>query len=177
MRPRILALMGGPAVVPFARISLAAAEAKGASVTTLDVQALKLPLFGAVRGVPAGVKTLVAELKECDGILVAVPEIAGVLAPAVLNALVWASRPSAKPSEPALSGKVVSLVSVAAYEEGSGLRALTQLVGVLGGLGAMVLPYPVGLPAQLKGQELEAGLHGLLERVGESLVGTLVRIG
>lgn len=123
-------------------------QALGAEVTYINLGKFALPLvdatgFGAAA--PKDAHDLRAIIDEHDGMFIASPEYNAGYAPALKNALDWASI--AKPGAPAtgLAGKVVALGAASPGPMG-GYRALTQLRTVLElGFGATLVPEMVAV--------------------------------
>jgi len=125
-------------------IAADAARAAGATVDTLDLGALDLPIFcedlEAEKGLPDGAIRLKDAMKAHDGFLIASPEYNSSFSPLLKNTIDWASRPreGEKPLE-CFRGKVVGLVSASPGYYG-GYRGLQQVRYVLGNIGVIVLP-------------------------------------
>lgn len=83
---------------------------EGMEITIADIK--NLPFYNAdLTEKPAAVHTLLAQLAEADALLLACPEYNYSIAPALKNALDWASR---EPNNALLSGKPVAIVGSAA---------------------------------------------------------------
>ncbi|MFZ1389815.1 MAG: NADPH-dependent FMN reductase [Thiolinea sp.] len=82
----------------------------GMEITIADIK--ELPFYNAdITEKPAAVQTLLAQLAEADALLLACPEYNYSIAPALKNALDWASR---EPNNELLSGKPVAIMGSAA---------------------------------------------------------------
>lgn len=82
----------------------------GVDITIASIQ--DLPFYNAdLTEKPAAVQTLLAQLAEADALLLACPEYNYSIAPALKNALDWASR---EPKNALLSGKPVAIMGSAA---------------------------------------------------------------
>lgn len=122
-------------------------QALGADVTYINLGKFELPLVDATGfgNAPKNAHDLRALFDEHDGIFIASPEYNAGYAPALKNALDWATV--AKPGAPAtaLSGKVVALGGASPGPMGA-YRALTQLRTVLElGFGATLVPEMVAV--------------------------------
>lgn len=82
----------------------------GVEITLANIK--DLPFYNAdLTEKPAAVQTLLAQLAEADALLLACPEYNYSIAPALKNALDWASR---EPNNALLSGKPVAIMGSAA---------------------------------------------------------------
>lgn len=173
----VLLLTGGDDVAALASLVRTTVSAQGATVTDVDLVALGLPLFkeSASSTVPAPVAKLLANIQSHRGIVIVAPELYGTMAPVVQNALVWLA--SASPQRDLLRDKVMTLMA-SCPTGGTGLKALSQLAAVLGGLGALVLPYPVGVGAHAMagGRLTDPTLELLIAKQSENLTATLARM-
>jgi len=124
----------------------------GASVTTVDLRLLGLPIYDEdlqPKGAPEGASRLVRLFSEHDALLLATPEYNGFPTPLLINALDWASvvpAAGAHPSGPAaLAGTVAGLLSASPGAFG-GLRSLLATRQFLQmNLGMLVVPEQLGL--------------------------------
>jgi len=128
---------------------LAARELQGlgADVTYINLGKFPLPLVDATGfgNAPKDAVELRALFDEHDGLFIASPEYNAGYAPALKNALDWATV--AKPGAPAsgLAGKVVALGAASPGPMG-GYRGLTQMRTVLElGFGATLVPEMVAV--------------------------------
>lgn len=125
--------------------AVAMAESMGATVETLDLRGLNLPIYDgdyeAANGLPAGVIDLKEAMKEADGFLIASPEYNSHPTPLLINALDWASRSGAGDEVPlsAFRGKIAGLMSSSPGALG-GLRSLWALRSMLQNIGVVVAP-------------------------------------
>jgi chromate reductase, NAD(P)H dehydrogenase (quinone) len=123
-------------------------SAAGASVTQISLADYALPLVDATgygSAAPAPAHELRAVIDAHHGLFIASPEYNAGYAPALKNALDWATI--AKPGAPAtgLAGKTVALGAASAGAMG-GYRGLTQLRTVVElGLGGLVIPEMVAV--------------------------------
>jgi chromate reductase len=130
-------------------IAIAGAEAVGGNVSRLDLKAYPLPLYDgdveADGGLPPAAAALKRQIAAHAGLLIASPEYNGSMPPLLVNVLAWTSRPEAgeAPGE-VYKGKVAALVSASPAAFG-GMRGLAPLSSLLGNLGVLVLPYPIGV--------------------------------
>jgi len=104
-----------------------------------------VPLYNAdveARGMPAAVETLRASIREADALLLACPEYNCSIAPALKNAIDWASRPG--PDRP-LDEKPVAILSAGGRR--GAMRAQHHLRHVCVGTNMFPLNKPeVALP-------------------------------
>lgn len=155
--PRLLALAGsarhGALSVKLRDAAVAALQAAGAQVTTLDLRALDLPLYDgdleARDGVPEGARALRDAIVAADGVLVVTPEYNGFPTPLLLNAFDWMSRLAADKRGPAgiaaTTGKPLAVLSSSPGPLG-GLRSMALVRQYLGGTFQMlVLPQQYAL--------------------------------
>lgn len=121
------------------------AESLGASVETVDLGSLDLPIYNAdleaSQGLPQAVRDLKEAMREADGFLIACPEYNSFPTPLLLNALDWASRSGGGDDAPlsAFRGKVAGLMAASPGALG-GLRSLTALRAFLQNVGVVVAP-------------------------------------
>lgn len=88
---------------------LRAAQAVLPDGVTMDIAELgDVPFYNSdIEGKPESVKRLLAQIEAADGLVLASPEYNYSIAPALKNALDWASR---EPENRLLSGKTVAIV-------------------------------------------------------------------
>jgi chromate reductase, NAD(P)H dehydrogenase (quinone) len=149
--PKIVVLSGssrpGSLNTKLATLVATKLKAQGATVTQISLADFPLPLVDATGFGNHPAKAM--ELREIfdahDGLFLTSPEYNAGYAPALKNALDWATV--AKPGAPAsgLAGKVVGIGAASPGAMG-GYRGLTQLRSVLDlGMGAIVLPQMVAV--------------------------------
>lgn len=185
--PRLLLISGSARSGSLNSKLLQAAGAQaltlGASITTLDLRALNLPVYDgdleAQQGVPPGAKELRRLFAEHDGLLLASPEYNAFPTPLLVNSFDWLSRVAAE-------GALASGTNVTA---GMPVGLLSASPGVLGGIRAMplvriylstnfgmlVVPpqFALGLAESAfddAGELKTAAHHGAVERVVKSVV-------
>lgn len=123
----------------------ALADSLGATVATIDLRELNLPVYDgdieAANGLPSAVLDLKEAMKEADGFLIASPEYNSFPTPLLLNALDWASRPGAGDDVPlsAFKGKIAGLMAASPGAMG-GIRSLWALRTLLQNVGVVVAP-------------------------------------
>lgn len=127
--------------------SLAARKlsAAGAGVTQISLSDYPLPLVDATgySNFPPEAKTLRELIDSHAGLFIASPEYNAGYAPALKNALDWASVTDTR--APVLSGKVVA-IGAASLGALGGYRGLTQFRTVLElGMGALLIPQMVAV--------------------------------
>jgi len=151
MTAKILVLSGsyrpGSFNTKLAALAAKKLKAAGAEVTLISLADYPLPLVDAsgFGNHPKEAMALREQIDAHHGLFIASPEYNAGYAPALKNALDWASV--AKPGAPAsgLAGKVVGLGAASAGAMG-GYRGLTQMRTVLElGFGALVLPEMVAV--------------------------------
>ncbi len=182
----ILAFAGSTRTGSFNRqvlqIAIEGVKAAGGSVTLVDLRHYVLPLYDGdlekASGLPDAAKQLKALAKAHAGLLIASPEYNGGYTPLLKNTLDWMSR--AEPGEPELAafkGKAAAIVS-ASPGRMAGLRGQAQISTVLGHLGLVVMPFPVGVGqagnAFENGQLKDPALAERVRGVGAGLVKFLV---
>lgn len=125
------------------------AEGAGATVTTVDLRELALPLYDgdleASSGLPEGAKRLQALMVSHQGFLIAAPEYNSSITGVLKNAIDWASR--AAPGEAPLAAfreKTAALLSASPGALG-GLRGLVHLRAILSSLDVLVIPEQFAL--------------------------------
>ncbi len=114
-------------------------KAAGARTIELDLGAYDLPMFHGDLEIPKGLKTLMADMEACDGIIMTTPEYNGSLPPLLKNAIDWVSIQGKAPfTEP--------VYGVASCSPGpmSGIMCMRQLNYILMRVGAEVVPTQVG---------------------------------
>lgn len=135
-----------------ASVAAGLAVQAGATVTTLDLRSLELPIYDAdlhERGMPPGAIRLVRLFAEHDALLLATPEYNGFPTPLLINALDWASLVEVGSDHPAgpaaFAGTVAGLLSASPGAFG-GLRSLLATRQFLQmNLGMLVVPEQFGL--------------------------------
>lgn len=158
-----------------AKVAAALVEEAGAEATYVDLKELSLPLYDGdleeEQGLPENARIFKKLLKEHDGFLIASAEYNSSLAPALKNALDWASRP--EPGEEPLAcfnGKTAALLAASPGALG-GLRGLVVLRSMLGNIKVLVLPEQFALA---KAHEAFADDGSLLNKKDESAVKAVV---
>ncbi len=125
------------------RIVTGMAEQTGASVTTLDLRELEIPIYDADLeaeiGLPPGAAILRERLLAANAIIIACPEYNGFMTPLLINAIDWASRVEGKRDLAPFQGKVILICSAAPSNLG-GIRSASHLRTMLAGIGCVVLP-------------------------------------
>ncbi len=152
MPSKVLVLSGscrpGSLNTRLANLAAKKLKAAGAEATQISLADFPLPLVDASgygAAAPAEAHRLRGIIDGHDGLFLASPEYNAGYAPALKNALDWATI--AKPGAPAtgLAGKVVALGAASAGAMG-GYRGLTQMRTVVElGLGGLVIPEMVAV--------------------------------
>lgn len=132
------------------RVAVAAAWNAGAEVTELDLRDYPLPLMDqdleAAEGIPANAVSLRELFMAHDGLLIASPEYNTSITPLLKNTIDWVSRPDGKlPAFAAFKDKVAGVMSASPGRFG-GVMSQTQLRGILGNIGILVVPGLVTVP-------------------------------
>lgn len=130
-----------------AQAAAAAVREQGAQATVTDLRALALPVYDgdleAASGVPAGAKTLLAQIAAHAAVVVVSPEYNAFPPPLLINAIDWVTRlPEHKA---AMGGKPTALLSASPGALG-GMRSLLSLRSFLAlNPGMLVLPQQFAL--------------------------------
>ncbi len=151
--PRLLAFAGSTREASFNKKLLRAAvmlgEASGASITTVDLRDLPMPLYdGDLEergGLPDNAKRLKELMVSHQGFLIAAPEYNSSITGVLKNAIDWASR--AAPGEASLVAfreKTAALLSASPGALG-GLRGLVHLRAILSSIDVLVIPEQLAL--------------------------------
>lgn len=142
---------GGALSVRLRDAAAAALTAAGATISTLDLRALALPVYDgdleARDGAPAGAREMRDAVHAADGVLFVTPEYNAFPTPLALNAWDWLSRVPAEGAQPAGMGATANKpLALLASSPGplGGLRALGAMRQFLGGAFQMLV-----LPQQL----------------------------
>lgn len=151
------------------------ARLAGAEVTEVQLLGLDLPLFSfdreAASGIPPAARELKAAIEASDGLLVGAPEFNGGVTGVLKNAIDWVSRPLAPggPRNESFAGSIAAMVSGSKWDH-AGIRGLSELRGVLAGVGCLVIPEQLSVPhapprfdadGSLPDDELREELHAL----------------
>lgn len=182
--PRIIAFSGSLRADSLNKkmlsIAVAAAKAAGASVETVDLRELALPLYDGdletQQGFPAGARRLQDLMIPADGLLISSPEYNSSISAALKNAIDWVTRTDkAGGTLAGFNGKVAALMAASPGGFG-GLRGLVTLRSILGNLGVTVLPDQVVLPSahqafndsgRIADEKLHASVEGLGKQVAD----------
>lgn len=127
------------------KIAADGAKKAGASVTIIDLNDFRLPLYHGDEEAAHGLPPKVIELKkifiEHQGFLIASPEYNSSISGVFKNAIDWVSRP--EKSDPyylvAYKGKSAAIMSASPGTLG-GLRGLVHVRDILENMGVMVIP-------------------------------------
>ena len=130
---------------------------------------IRLPLYDEdleVDGLPDVVISLHERIKAADGLVIATPEYNfGVPGP-MKNWLDWASRPERRSP---LGGKPIALMGASTGRTGGTVQSQGQLRISLAVLGALVLPWPPVLLAEVKDKFDDDG-H-LVDELAQTVIG------
>lgn len=191
---KVVALSGSARADAWCRVVLdvaaAGAAAKGATVTRVDLSTYALPIFeddGPTGGpmLPVAASRFADLMASADGLLIGAPECQAMPAPGVVNALAWLGRAEEMRAKQGgrkiLTGKPVGLVSASAGTS-AGLRGLAALGGMLGELGTVIVPSPVGVSGiawmlDAQGDFKDKNLSARIAALGGELVNLIKRFG
>jgi chromate reductase, NAD(P)H dehydrogenase (quinone) len=187
--PKILALAGSTREASFnkklVRIAATGARAAGASVTTIDLRDLQLPLydedFETKDGLPGNARKLKDLMLSHQGFLISSPEYNSSISAVLKNAIDWASRPV--PGEAPLAcftGKTAAIMSASPGALG-GLRGLVHVRSILGNINVLVMPDQVAVMNAHTaftddGKLKDTGMHARVESLGAKLARLLVKL-
>ncbi len=153
--PRFLAVAGslraGSLNRRLLRVDVAAVRTHGGEIDEVDLREHPLPLYDgdieSSQGIPETARTLRERLAACHGLIIAAPEYNGSLTGVLKNTIDWVSRPDGDvPGTAAFRGRCAALVSASPGGLG-GVRGLLHLRVLLGGIGMLVIPEQVSVPA------------------------------
>lgn len=160
--PKILVFSGswreGSLNAKLATLAAKRLRATGAEVKQISLGDYPLPFVDATgfSNIPQVARDLHEVIDAHDGLYIASPEYNAGYAPALKNALDWASIAKGGPSASGLAGKVVALGGASPGERGA-YRGMTQLRTALElGYGALLVPEMVAVPTANKAFD-EAG--------------------
>lgn len=185
MAPRVLCFSGSAKRSSFnQRLATAAArraQEAGAEVTLLNLADHEMPLFNedleAEHGDPPGALSFRTALEQHDAWIIACPEYNGSITPLLKNAIDWASRQRGdSPPLAAFRGKTCALLAASPGGLG-GLRGLVHVRAILSGIGVLVIPDQLAVPAAHKvlgegGAWLDEATEPRMNGVVDALVGT-----
>ena len=155
VKPNILAFAGSARKGSFnkalAKVASDGARNAGAEVTVIDFRDFPLPVYDqdleAEKGLPAEVLKLKELFKTHDGFLISSPEHNGAITALLKNVIDWVSRPAeGEANLECFRGKVAILMAASPGGLG-GLRGLNSVRAILSGLGTIVLPDQMAIPA------------------------------
>jgi chromate reductase, NAD(P)H dehydrogenase (quinone) len=140
---RILAIAGSLREGSFNRkllkVATTLAERSGATVETVDLKVLGLPVYDGdieeTQGLPGAANALRDRIAWSQGLLVCTPEYNHSIPGGLKNAIDWASRP---PNQP-FNGKVVAMMGASTSGFGT-VRAQMHLREVFTTLGMYLIP-------------------------------------
>ncbi|MCZ6853522.1 MAG: NAD(P)H-dependent oxidoreductase [Gammaproteobacteria bacterium] len=127
------------------------AEQEGATVSLVNLSDFDLPIYNGdleiTQGLPDAAKRLKNLLQENAGFIVTCPEYNGFITPLLINAIDWCTRSEdASVDLSGFSDKTV-LIASASPGPGGGNRSNTHLKTMLSGIGAIVIPQTLTVPA------------------------------
>lgn len=165
------------------RTAVAAAEAEGATVTTVDLADYRMPIydgdFEAENGLPESAQKLKALFMEHNGLLIAAPEYNGSITAALKNAIDWVSRQDGSADLSCYAGKTAGLIAVGGGM--GGMRGLVHVRQILTNIGVLVIPAQATVSGAWSafddnGALKDEGHKASVEKVGASLAQTLGKL-
>ena len=138
------------------------AEQEGAQTTLIRLEDFDIPIYNGdleeEHGLPGDIKRLKALLSENTGLIITCPEYNGFMTPLLINTISWCTR--SEEATPDLSGFADKAVLVASGSPSSlgGIRANTHLKTMLSGIGAIVFPQSLTVPATHQAFDSHGGL-------------------
>lgn len=181
---RVLILPGsarkGSLNTQLAHAAAGAVQRAGGETTLVNLRDLALPLYDgdleAAEGLPAGARSLKAAFKAHDALLFCSPENNSSVSALLKNAIDWVSRPDgAEGGGVPFQGKVALLTAASPGALG-GLRGMRHLRDSLEGLGVLVLPQTLAIPAADKAFDAEGKLEEKRQTTLDGLAARLVRV-
>jgi NAD(P)H-dependent FMN reductase len=154
-------------------------ENHGSQVNLADLKCLALPPYDgdieSAEGIPDGVNTLVAQIREAQAIVVGSPEYNGSISGILKNTIDWVSRVKPNP----LKGKYVLLLSASPGALG-GIRGLWHSRVPFEALGCHVYPEMLALGKASEVispdlQILDEKVRANLERLADEFVSHIAR--
>lgn len=183
--PKLVAFAGSYRAGSFNKKLLAlvaeAARAAGAEVEVVDLKSLELPMYdGDVEdagGLPAGAQRFKDALAGAAGMIVASPEYNSSIAPALKNAIDWATRPG---DLAGFSGKVALLLAASPGAYG-GMRGLLAVRSILSSLGTWVMQEQLALGKAHEAFDADGRLKdsrqaSLVEGLGKKVVALATKL-
>lgn len=165
------------------RPAVRAAEAAGASVTTIDLADYRMPLYDgdleAESGLPENAEKLQALFMAHNGLLIAAPEYNSSITPVLKNTIDWVSRRDCGADLRCYTGKTAGLLAIGGGF--GGLRGLVHVRQILGNIGVLVIPQQAAIrgawtafddDGELKDDEQ----RGTVEAVGTALAETIGKL-
>jgi|TARA_B110000196_G_C21130184_1_gene658056 chromate reductase len=165
------------------RTAVQAAEAEGASVTTIDLADYPMPVYDgdleAKIGLPENVEKLKALFMSHNGLLIAAPEYNSSITAALKNMIDWVSRKNGALDLSGYQGKTAGLI--AAGGGFGGLRGLAHVRQILGNIGVLVIPEQAVVPHARdafddRGNLKDLGKRSAVENIGTTLAQTLAKL-
>ena len=168
-----------------AHAAVESVERAGGEPTLVNLRDLAMPIYDgdleADQGLPEGARALKALFKSHDALLFCSPENNSSVSALMKNAIDWVSRTDGEESGLVPFRDKVALLTAASPGALGGMRGLRHLRNSLEGLGVLVLPQTLAIPAadkafgpdnrlDVKRQETLDGLAERLVRVTERLL-------
>jgi len=187
--PRILAFGGSLRRVSFnhrvVQVAADAAEAAGAEVTRIRLSDFPLPMFDedfeSANPLPEAAARLKGLFREHHGLLIGCPEYNSGITAVLKNTIDWVSRPEEGHAPlDCFDGTYVGLVAASPGGLG-GIRVLPSIRVLLSNIKCTVIPEQAAVSKvhELLGDDggiTDERTRGMVEQVGRSLAGTLVKL-
>lgn len=184
---RILAFAGSLRAGSFnkmlLRTAVRAAEAEGASVTTIDLADYAMPIYDgdyeAEHGLPENAGKLKSVFMEHNGLLIASPEYNSSITAALKNTIDWVSRKDGAADLSCYAGKTAGLIATGGGF--GGLRGLVHVRQILGNISVLVIPEQAAISGAWDAfddnDELkDEGQRESVKKVGAALARTLAKL-
>jgi len=165
------------------RTAVRGAESAAASVTVIDLDNYRMPIYDsdleAESGLPENAKKLQSLFLEHNGLLIAAPEYNSSVTPVLKNTIDWVTRWNGAANLRCFAGKTAGIM--AAGGGAGGLRGLVHLRQILGNIGVLVLPGQATVSGAWTafddgGDLIDEGHRSAVESVGASLAETLIKL-
>jgi len=127
------------------------ADSEGAEVLSVNLKDFDLPLYNGdlevAEGLPSAAKQLKKLMQTSAGFVITCPEYNGFMTPLLINAIDWCTRSEAASGDLSGFADKTVLIASASPGPGGGSRANTHLKTMLSGIGAIVFPRTLTVPA------------------------------
>lgn len=154
------------------KVTMDAAAAAGATTRTLDLRALKLPMYEPSLEATPSVQELVAAVRDADGLVWSSPLYHGTISGAFKNALDWLELLH-RDDPPYLTDKVIALISTAGGAQG--LQAINTMEFIVRSLRGWTIPLVVPVANawrafEADGRPKDPEVEKLLRALGSEVV-------